>query len=85
MTPPTLVFDRFGMATVSGEATRCFKLKGNSAGEGRLFYKGFVVSRETKPRPLQINDLWQPPSAEEAEADASFKSLCKRAARTGWR
>ena len=61
-------FARFGMTTASGEATRCFKLKGNAAGEGRLFYKDFMVSRETKPRPLQINDLWQPTSAEEAES-----------------
>ena len=61
-------FARFGMDSSSGEATRCFKVHGNEADEARLFYKDFMISRETKPRPLQINDLWKPSSVEEAQS-----------------
>ena len=47
-------------------APKCFKFKGDANGEGRMFYKDFMISKEDKPRPYQPGEVYKPRSQSEA-------------------
>ena len=70
-------FKRFGMDSKSGEATRVFKFKVDDEQREKMYYKDYMTSSATKPRPLHAGKCYKPES--DARAASVLGDVWQRA------